>query len=158
MAMARSRDSSSTTRLVPTFRTAPGDPAPQKHATSGRVGFDDRGNAVWEMRTDDKGYSREGSTSLVRKLQVPHLSLEATSILRKVETSVSQPLDIPTPKRAVPDDAGHTNHFDDRAGMGTVRTFPVRSSAAAKRPAAGAVGTNKRSRPGLLDRLLGRKP
>ena len=98
------------------------------------------------MRTEDKGYSREGSTSLVRKLQVPHLGLEATSILRKVETSVSQPLDIPTPKRAVPGDAGHTNHFDDRAGMGTVRTFPVRSSAAAKRPAAGAVGTNKRSR------------
>ncbi len=134
-----------------------GDPAPQKHATSGRVGFDDRGNAVWELRTEDQGYSREGSTSLVRKLQPTHLSLEATGIVRKVDTSVSQPLDLPTPKRAVPDDAGHTTHYHDPAVMGTVRTFPVRSNAAAKRPAPGSVGT-KRSRPGLLDRLLGRKP
>jgi hypothetical protein len=157
MAMARSRDSSSTTRLVPTFRTAAGDPAPHKHATSGRVGFDDRGNAVWEMRTADRGYTREGSTTLVRKLQVPHLCLEATGIVRKVDTPVSQPLRMPTPKRAVPEDAGHTHQYGDRAVMGTVRTFPVRSSAAAKRPAPGSAGT-KRSRPGLLDRLLGRKP
>jgi hypothetical protein len=121
------------------------------------VGFDDRGNAVWEMRTEDQEYSREGSTSLVRKLQVPQLSLEATGIIRKVDKSVSQSLPIPTPKRAVPDDAGHRNHHDDPAVMGTVRTFPVRSSAAAKRPAPETAGT-KRSRPGLLDRLFGRKP
>jgi len=157
MTMARSRDSSSTTRIVPTFRTAAGDPAPHKHATSGRVGFDDRGNAVWELRTDDHEYSRDGSTTLVRKLQATQLSIEATGIIRRVDTSVSQPLPLATPKRAVPDDAGHTNHYYDRAVMGTVRTFPVRSRAAAKRPAPGTVGT-KRSSPGLLDRLLGRKP
>jgi hypothetical protein len=121
------------------------------------VGFDDRGNAVWEMRTEGQGYSREGSTSLVRKLQATQLTLDATGIIRKVDTSVSQPLPIPTPKRAVPDDAGHTTHYHDRAVMGTVRTFPVRSSAAAKRPAPGTARA-KLSRPGLLDRLLGRKP
>jgi hypothetical protein len=154
--MARPSDSSSTTRLAPTFRTSSSDPAPQKHSTSGRVAFDDRGNAIWELRTAEHRYSREGSTTLVRKLKETPLSIEATGIIRKQAAPPgSKPLPVPAPKRAVPTDAGQVNHYD-RAKMGTVRTFPVRTSAATGR-AAPRIAKTSQSRPGLLGRLFGRK-
>jgi hypothetical protein len=141
------RKDSASTRLTPTLRTSTGDQGRPGQATSGRVAHDERGNAVWEMRTDDHRYVRDGSTTLVRKL-VPPLSLEATVIVQK-------PPAMPVPPRAVPLDAGQV---PDRIPMGTVRTFPVRSSSAStKRPAA-QTGSKHRTRSGLLDRLFSRKP
>jgi len=144
--MTRRKDAAPT-RLTPTLRTSHGDRGKPAQPTSGRVAHDERGNAVWEMRTADHRYVRDASTTLVRKL-VPPLSIEATAIVQK-------PSAMPVPKRTVPIDAGHA---PDLAHMGTVRTFPVRSSSvAAKRPAAKAIVTS-RARPGLLDRLFSRKP
>ncbi len=143
--MSHRKDATST-RLTPTLRTSHGDQGKPTHATSGRVGFDERGNAVWEMRTADQRYMRDVSTTLVRKL-VPPLSIEATAIVKK-------PPEMPVPKRAVPSDAGQLH---DRARMGTVRTYPVRSAPAAKRAAAKTIVTT-RARPGLLERLFSRKP
>lgn len=141
------RKDTAPTRLTPTLRTSTGDHGRPDQATSGRVAHDDRGNAVWEMRTGDHQFVRDGSTTLVRKL-VPPLSLEATVIVRK-------PPVMPEPQRAVPLDAGQA---PDRIPMGTVRTFPVRSSSVStKRPAAKAA-TTSRARPGLLERLFSRKP
>ncbi|MCX7054782.1 MAG: hypothetical protein NTU56_11330 [Proteobacteria bacterium] len=135
------------TRPTPTLRTSHAEHGKPARPTSGRVAFDERGNAVWEMRTSEHQYVRDASTTLVRKL-VPPLSIEATAI-------VKGPSDTPVPKRAVPLDTGRPN---DRAQMGTVRTFPVRSSSpAVKRPASKAMVTS-RARPGLLDRLFSRKP
>ena len=135
------------TRVTPTLRTSAGDSGKPGQATSGRVAHDDRGNAVWELRTGDHQFLRDGSTTLVRKL-VPPLSLEATVIVKK-------PPEMPVPQRAVPLDAGAGA---DRVPLGTVRTFPVRSSSAAlKRPAAQAK-TATPARPGLFGRLFTRKP
>ena len=83
------RKDAAPTHLTPTLRTSHGDQGKPAHPTSGRVGFDARGNAVWEMRTTDHRYVRDASTTLVRKL-VPPLSLEATAIVQKLtETDLS---------------------------------------------------------------------
>ncbi len=139
------RKDATPSRLTPTLRTSQGDHGKPAHPTSGRVAFDERGNAVWEMRTADQRFVRDISTTQVRKL-VPPLSLEATAIVKKPE--------MPVPKRAVPSDAGQ---LLDRAQMGTVRTYPVRSAAAAKSSAAKKIVTAP-TRPGLLGRLFSRQP
>lgn len=140
------RQDAAPTRLTPTLRTSHAEHGKRTHETSGRVAFDPRGNAVWEMRTDDHRYVRDASTTLVRKL-VPPLSIEATAIVKK-------PSAMPVPRRTVPIDAGHA---PGSTPMGTVRTYPVRSAPAAKRAAAKTSATS-RARPGLLDRLLSRRP
>jgi hypothetical protein len=153
--MARSTDPSTPTRLTPTFRTSSADSGQQRQPASGRVAFDERGNAVWEMRTEDHQYCRKGSTTLVRKLKATPLSIEATGIVRRKPVMPdTHQTEMPVPKRAVPEDAGRPL---DRAQMGTVRTFPVRTSAAAKRPAARPAAVTK-DKPSLLGRLFGRKP
>ncbi len=153
--MSHRKDAAST-RLTPTLRTSHNDQGKPAHPTSGRVGFDTRGNAVWELRTADHRYVRDASTTMVRKLQPPaHLAIEATSMVRKLsETPVPKGLDVPTQRRSVPIDAGHA---PGSTQMGTVRTYPVRSAPAAQRAAAKSKVT-ARARPGLLDRLFSRKP
>jgi hypothetical protein len=158
--MSHRKDTAST-RLTPTLRTSHGDQGKPAHPTSGRVAFDARGNAVWELRTADHGYVRDVSTTMVRKLQPPaHLAIEATTIVRKLsETPVPKGLDVPTQRRAVPADAGnsHAGNSHDRASMGTVRTYPVRSAAAARRSEAKKIVAAP-NRSGLLGRLFSRKP
>jgi hypothetical protein len=43
--------------------------------TSGRVKFDDRGNAVWEWAVTTGAFSAEASTSRLKKLENPTLAL-----------------------------------------------------------------------------------
>ena len=58
----------------------PGKPAkPKSQLPSGRIAFDDRGNAVWEWRTDNGSYKTDVDTQKVRAIQestVDSLSLE----------------------------------------------------------------------------------
>ncbi len=140
------RKDAAPTRLTPTLRTSHAEQGKSTNPSSGRVAFDARGNAVWEMRTADHRYVRDASTTLVRKL-VPPLSMEATAIVRK-------PSATPVPQRTVPIDAGHVS---GGTAMGTVRTYPVRSAPAAQRAATRSKVTS-RARPALLDRLFSRKP
>ena len=42
---------------------------PKSQLPSGRVGFDDRGNAVWEWRTDNGAYKTDVDTQKVRAIQ-----------------------------------------------------------------------------------------
>jgi len=72
-------------RVAPTLPTSQAERGKQPDAASGRVAFDSRGNAVWEMRTEDHRFVRDASTTLVRKLQASQLSLEATAIVKKSE-------------------------------------------------------------------------
>jgi hypothetical protein len=57
-------------------RDAPlGDKARVGRNTSGRVKFDDRGNAVWEWAVTTGAFGIEVSTSRLKKLEAPGLSL-----------------------------------------------------------------------------------
>jgi hypothetical protein len=43
--------------------------------TTGRVQFDDRGNAVWEWSVSTGAFGRDVSTERLKKLEIPGLSL-----------------------------------------------------------------------------------
>lgn len=139
------RKDSSPTRRTPTLPVSQAERGKAAGAASGRVAFDSRGNAVWEMRTGGNRYSIDGSTTLVRKL-VPPLSLEATNIIKKVSPT-------PVPAPAVPVMASEKL---DRRQMGTVRTYPVRPTVAGKGSAPRTTARTQ-AKPGLLERWLGRR-
>jgi hypothetical protein len=59
-------------------RTPSADPTRTPHAAkkqSGRVQFDDRGNAIWEWAVSTGAFGREVSTERMKKLENPGLSL-----------------------------------------------------------------------------------
>ena len=65
----------------PSFNAGPNGPAaaPLKSATdaksTGRVKFDDRGNAVWEWQVATGAFGREVTTQRLQKLEHPALSI-----------------------------------------------------------------------------------
>jgi hypothetical protein len=76
-------------------RTGPGesraDDAGTDAKTTGRVKFDDRGNAVWEWSLATGAFGREVSTSRLQKLEHPALSL-ADDAPTPVDTVRANPL------------------------------------------------------------------
>jgi hypothetical protein len=64
-------------------RAAPADPSADKardpalppNKETGRVQFDDRGNAIWEWSVSTGAYGREVSTERMKRLENPGLSL-----------------------------------------------------------------------------------
>jgi hypothetical protein len=127
-------------------------------ASSGRVAFDARGNAVWEMRVDDKNYTRTGSTTLVRKLAVPGLSLEATGIVKRPKYP-AQPQHAPqTVKHMAPTVVADGGNPYNRSGASVLKAQSRRHQAqvqAARATKKQGVAPKRSS--GLLDRLLGRR-
>jgi hypothetical protein len=64
----------------PKDKSAPAPPAaPGGDKRSGRVGFDERGNSVWEWRLETGVYSRDISTQKLRKLDLDELSIAETA-------------------------------------------------------------------------------
>jgi hypothetical protein len=59
--------------------TGPAEPSPKKDAgrekTTGRVKFDDRGNAVWEWQLETGSFGLDVSTQRLQKLANPTLSI-----------------------------------------------------------------------------------
>jgi hypothetical protein len=56
------------------------DEAPaQGEKRSGRVGFDERGNSVWEWQLETGVYSRDVSTQRLKKLDLDDLSIAETA-------------------------------------------------------------------------------
>jgi hypothetical protein len=51
-------------------------PAKPPEKSSGRVKFDDRGNAVWEWSVSTGAFGRDISTDRLKELESPGLSLE----------------------------------------------------------------------------------
>jgi hypothetical protein len=51
------------------------DPPGNGEQTTGRVKFDDRGNAIWEWQVETGAFSGEVSTERLQKLEHPALSL-----------------------------------------------------------------------------------
>ena len=66
----------STDHSKPAAKTG-ADPAPDAKAgqTTGRVKFDDRGNAVWEWAISTGAFGRDVSTSRLQRLEHPALSV-----------------------------------------------------------------------------------
>ena len=64
-------------------------PERQSHGSSGRVTFDDRGNAVWDWQLKTGQFSAETSTQRLRKLDNPSLSLaeDAPTPFEKVKAN-----------------------------------------------------------------------
>ncbi len=56
-------------------RPSPSQETQAKPPTTGRVQFDDRGNAIWEWSVATGKFGREVSTSRLQKLEHPALSL-----------------------------------------------------------------------------------
>lgn len=143
----------SPTRRTPTLRTSETEASRQSAPASGRVSFDDRGNAKWEMRTAGNTYVPDATTTLVQKL-VPPLSLEPTVRVPKLATAA--PVER-RPSTVAETKPARTERTPSRAEMGTVRTFPVPRSTATGRQKAGAMPKPAPKPAGLLDRLFGRK-
>jgi len=116
-------------------------PAPREKE-SGRIAFDARGNAVWEWKTADGEFRRDASTTLVRKLDVPHLQIETTLIARKQALA--------TPGKAPGPGAGF-NPYESSAGGRRPSSVASRPSAA--RPAAKPATGHARKESGVLHRL-----
>jgi hypothetical protein len=147
------KNETASTRLTPTLRTSDAETGRHPGLTSGRVAFDERGNAKWQMRISGHSFS-DGSTTLVRKL-VPPLSLEPTVRVPKLTPASLPGRSQPGLKAEVK--PANPARAPTRAEMGTVRTFPVRSSTATLK-AKTAVGAKPHARPaGLMGRLFGRK-
>ena len=114
---------------------------------SGRVVFDNRGDAVWEWRTGDGQFQRDASTSLVKQLEAHELSLEATIIARKRSEDSSEK---PGPSR---------RGFDPyNYATGPANTGPANTGPAAERPVPGRKPPRPavnppRTEPGLLHRM-----
>jgi hypothetical protein len=61
-------------------RPAPPPAVPNEdNKRSGRVGFDERGNSVWEWQLETGVYSRDISTQKLRKLDLDELSIAETA-------------------------------------------------------------------------------
>jgi hypothetical protein len=59
---------------------------------TGRVKFDDRGNAIWEWSTATGAFGRDVSTERLQKLEHPALSIAAEDAPAPCETVRANPL------------------------------------------------------------------
>jgi hypothetical protein len=55
------------------------DSKPSGEKRSGRVGFDERGNSVWEWQLETGVYSRDVTTQRLKKLELDELSIAETA-------------------------------------------------------------------------------
>jgi hypothetical protein len=93
----------STPRSDEDFSFAPENPRPDDK-TTGRVKFDDRGNAVWEWSVTTDSFSREASTDRIKKLEHPALSI--ADDVPPADGAVVKPNPLGTKKGYNPYDSG----------------------------------------------------
>jgi hypothetical protein len=59
--------------------SSPDDAAPADDQRSGRIAYDERGNAVWEWKLETGVYSRDINTQRLKKLDLNELSIADTA-------------------------------------------------------------------------------
>lgn len=69
----------------PTQAPEPQPPAVGSEKRSGRAGFDERGNSVWEWQLETGVYSRDVSTQKLKKLDLGELSIAETAVNKPAE-------------------------------------------------------------------------
>ena len=104
---------------------------PSRTKTSGRTAFDSRGNAVWEWRTDTGQFTKDTSTTVLRKIEESGLAIEATVIAKAPEQLDAKA----TPRRA------EAQPFRSRCGQ--------QGAIAVKPPAATDAGQGSRTDSGV---------
>jgi hypothetical protein len=96
-------------REVPTAGVGDSNAPPEKR--SGRVGYDERGNSVWEWQLETGVYSRDVSTQRLRKLELGDLSIAETATHRRPPGLGGAPQKSSAPPAAKP--GGGFNPYDN---------------------------------------------
>jgi hypothetical protein len=112
-------DPKGTKRDVPTAGSAAGsgDAKAAAEKRSGRVGYDERGNSVWEWQLETGVYSRDVSTQKLRKLELGDLSIAETATHKRPPgLGGSGPQKSAAPPAPKP--GGGFNPYDSSAGAG----------------------------------------
>jgi hypothetical protein len=100
-------------------------PPPDSEASdrkrSGRAGFDERGNSVWEWQLDTGVYSRDVNTQKLKKLNLDELSIADTG-LNKQLGSDSNKESLPgsgfNPYNSTPQVGGGSSPYDTARALG----------------------------------------
>jgi hypothetical protein len=99
-------------------------PPPASEKRSGRVGFDERGNSVWEWQLETGVYSRDVSTQKLKKLELGDLSIAETAAYKR-------PPGLGDTKAPMP--GGGFNPYDNAKALGK-KFQPTPSTQPARKP------------------------
>jgi hypothetical protein len=108
----------------PPTPAAGSDPKAQGEKRSGRVGFDDRGNSVWEWQLETGVYSRDVSTQRLRKLELGDLSIAETAKHQRPPGLGGEPAKAPPGKAQAPAPGGGFNPYGKGASGGDFGSNP----------------------------------
>jgi hypothetical protein len=95
---------------------------------SGRVGYDERGNPIWEWKLETGVYSRDVTTSKLKKLELSDLSIADTASHQR-PPGLAEPA---TPKQPAPMPGGGFNPYNS-APPATMGSNPYDKARAASR-------------------------
>lgn len=130
---------------------------PSKPGPAGRVKHDASGRAVWEWAVDTGRHALDSTSRLLKRLELPGLSLEDEAGKKKQEGKEAD-AGAPTfggPREVDPKPERQSfNPYDNRAPNKRSATPSHPSGKTGKRPGAAAPVPRKR---GFLARLLGRR-
>jgi hypothetical protein len=108
---------------------------------SGRVGFDERGNSVWEWQLETGVYSRDISTQKLRKLDLDELSIAETASNKRppglggTGTKAPMPGGGFNPYDNAPSAGGGFNPYDNAHALGRkMQPAPKTAAPPAKKP------------------------
>jgi hypothetical protein len=104
------------------------DPKAQEAKRSGRVGYDERGNSVWEWQLETGVYSRDVSTQRLRKLELGDLSIAETASHQRPPGLGGAPAKPAPGKAQSPAPGGGFNPYDKGASGGEFGSNPYDNS------------------------------
>lgn len=112
-------------------------PPPGSEKRSGRVGFDERGNSVWEWQLETGVYSRDVSTQKLKKLELGDLSIAETAAHKRPpglgDTKAPMPGGGFNPYDNSPQTGGGFNPYDNAKALGK-KFQPTPSTQPARKP------------------------
>jgi hypothetical protein len=109
-------------------------PPPASEKRSGRVGFDERGNSVWEWQLETGVYSRDVSTQKLKKLELGDLSIAETAAHKRPpglgDTKAPMPGGGFNPYDNSPQTGGGFNPYDNAKARQEISADPVDAAGA----------------------------
>lgn len=103
--------------------------APPEGKRSGRVGYDERGNSVWEWQLETGVYSRDVNTQKLKKLELGELSIAETAVNKRPPGLGDQKAPLPgggfNPYDNSPQVGGGFNPYDNAHALGKKLAKPA---------------------------------